>query len=157
MIQLATAEGIELIRHETEAQKILDSCRGCRRWGDDIGFDPATLVVNHYSQGLPVDEGAINLRTIIAEPTKFKAFNKDSFFQIMASLVLALQDCHANGIVHGNIKPENGTFISRRSSSNEHSSKTFAFVQLGLSFPPSTTSHSRRPFSMASESGPRRP
>jgi serine/threonine protein kinase len=128
MIQLATAESIELVRREIEAQRILDGCRGCRRPGDDIGFDPTRLVVHLYDQGLPVDEGAINLRTLIADPTKAKALRKDNVFQIMASMVLALQDCHANGVVHGDIKPENSTFISRRPSSSEDSTKTFAFV-----------------------------
>jgi serine/threonine protein kinase len=107
VIQLATAEGIELVRREIEAERILDGCRGCRRKDDDIGFDPARLVVHLYSRGLPVDEGFINLRTLMANPTEAKALTKANVFQIMASIVLALQDCHANGVVHGDIKPEN--------------------------------------------------
>ncbi len=117
MIQLATADGIELVRREIEAQKILDTCRGCRRWSDDIAFDPATLVVHLYSLGLAtdVDEESFNLRTYIADSTKLKKLDKGGVYQIMASIVVALQDCHAHGLVHGDIKPENSMLISYRS------------------------------------------
>jgi serine/threonine protein kinase len=120
VIQLAKAENIELVRREIEAERILDGCRGCRRKDDDIGFDPARLVVHLYSRGLPEDEGFTNLRTLMANPTEVKALTKPNVFQIMASLVLALQDCHANGIVHGDIKPENSTPISRQPSRSEN-------------------------------------
>jgi hypothetical protein len=111
-IQLATADGIEVVRREIEFQAKLDSCRGCRRPSDDIGFDLASQTAFIYARRLTQDEGGFGLRSYLANPTQFKALTKANIFQIMASVVLALQDLHSKGIPHGDIKPENSMFIS---------------------------------------------
>jgi serine/threonine protein kinase len=105
VIQLASANKLELVQREVERLRVLQECRNVVTWNEDIAYDPERFVVHLHSDFYP--EGWLS-----SLMEKDKDINKKFIYHIMTCLTMALKDCHERGIYHQDIRPRNSKFGS---------------------------------------------
>jgi serine/threonine protein kinase len=108
-VQINNEFALELLRSEIENLRVLNSEFNVL-WHEDIAVNLQTHTLQIFMDYFPLGDLDAFIK---AHPYGKKRIPKASIGQIMSGLSGGLLDCHSNGILHGDIKPQNSKlFIS---------------------------------------------